>query len=245
MLSARGPGTGTCWTAMHKSPTELAQNAQWRMTTAVRLGATPDAGPRSTCALRKGKDGDMCQRSLATLPFNSFCCNYGGARNRPHRAVQCTLRRLVEQAGGYADMERHVPELYDWVQKINEPAPEMRCSRQTSACDARMQNVATKVRRNQGWLQLLGKRRKRSSTEWPCERWSSRPLGDLAARAKLLRDLVTSAAANGQCSPHAVGRWRTQLERVLLTAQSDTYLRALGCRVAERHAAEPPLLLAV
>ena len=61
---------------------------------------------------------------------------------------------------------------------------------------------------------------------------------------KLLRDLVTTAAANGQCSPHAVGRWRTQLERVLLTAQADTYLRALGSRTAERPVAEPPLLLA-
>ena len=61
---------------------------------------------------------------------------------------------------------------------------------------------------------------------------------------KLLRDLVTTAAANGQCSPHAVGRWRTQLERVLLTAQAGTYLRALGSRVAQRPAAEPPLLLA-
>ena len=59
---------------------------------------------------------------------------------------------------------------------------------------------------------------------------------------KLLRDLVATAAANGQCSPHAVGRWRTQLERVLLTAQADTHLRALGSRVAERLAAEPPLL---
>ena len=28
MLSAGGPGTGTCWTAMHKSPMELAQNVQ-------------------------------------------------------------------------------------------------------------------------------------------------------------------------------------------------------------------------
>ena len=56
---------------------------------------------------------------------------------------------------------------------------------------------------------------------------------------KLLRDLVATAAANGQCSPHAVGRWRTQLERVLLTALADTYLRALGSR-----ASEPPLLLA-
>ena len=62
---------------------------------------------------------------------------------------------------------------------------------------------------------------------------------------KLLRDLVATAAANGQCSPHVVGRWRTQLERVLLTAQADTFLRALGSRAAERPAAEPPLLLEV
>ena len=52
MLSAGGPGTGTCWTAMHKSPTELPENAQWRMATALRLGATRDVGPRSTCAPR-------------------------------------------------------------------------------------------------------------------------------------------------------------------------------------------------
>ena len=42
MLSA---GTGTCWMAMHKLPRELAQTAQWRMAAALRLGATPDAGP--------------------------------------------------------------------------------------------------------------------------------------------------------------------------------------------------------
>ena len=52
-ISAGEPGTGTCWTAMHKSPTELAQNAQWRMATALRLGATPDAGPRSTCSAER------------------------------------------------------------------------------------------------------------------------------------------------------------------------------------------------
>ena len=46
-LCAGGPVTGTSWTATHKSPTELAQNAQWRMATALRLGATPDAGQRS------------------------------------------------------------------------------------------------------------------------------------------------------------------------------------------------------
>ena len=76
-----------------------AQNAQWRMATALPLGATPDAGPRSTCALRKGNDGDMVEKSLATHPFHPFCCKYGRAKARPHRAVQHTLRRLIEQAG--------------------------------------------------------------------------------------------------------------------------------------------------
>ena len=73
LLSVGGPATGTCWTAMHKSPTGLAQNAQWRMATALRLGTTQDAGPRSTCARRKGNDGDMCKQSLAAHPFHPFC----------------------------------------------------------------------------------------------------------------------------------------------------------------------------
>ena len=108
MLSAGGPGSGTCWTAMHKSPTELVQNAQWRMATALRFGTPPDAGLRSTCALRKGNVGDMCEQSLAEHPFHPLCCQYEEARTRPHRAVQHTLRRLTEQAGGYADLERVV-----------------------------------------------------------------------------------------------------------------------------------------
>ena len=127
-LSAGGPGTGTCWTAILESPTELAQNVQWRMATALRLGAAPDAGPRSTCGLRKGNDGDVCEQSLAAHPSHPFCCKYGGARNRPHRAVQSTLRRLIDQVEGYADMERHVLELYDFVKNKDETAPVMRCA---------------------------------------------------------------------------------------------------------------------
>ena len=49
---------------------------------------------------------------------------------------------------------------------------------------------------------------------------------------KLLEDLVATAAANGNRSPHAVVRWRTQQERVLLSAKADTFLRALGSRAA-------------
>ena len=48
-----------------------------------------------------------------------------GSQQRPHRAVQSTLKRLIEQAGGYADLERHVPELYDWVSDRDGAAPVM------------------------------------------------------------------------------------------------------------------------
>ena len=82
MLSAGGPGTGTCWTAMHKSPTELAQSVQRRMATALRLGATPGAGPRSTCALRKGNDGDMYEQSLAGAPFPPVLLRVRGSQDQ-------------------------------------------------------------------------------------------------------------------------------------------------------------------
>ena len=60
--------------------------------------------------------------------FHPFCCKCGGARNRPHRAVQSSLRRLIEQAAGCADLERHVLELYDWVRNKGEAAPVVRCA---------------------------------------------------------------------------------------------------------------------
>ena len=70
-------------------------------------------------------------------------------------------------------MERHVPELHDWVKAKREAAPVMRCAVMggllVPGCPAatldrrqrcRMQNVTTNVRRNQGWLQSRGRRRR-------------------------------------------------------------------------------------
>ena len=54
---------------------------------------------------------------------------------------------------------------------------------------------------------------------------------------KLLREL---AAANVHCSPHAAVRLRTHLERMLLSTQADTYLRALGSRVGAMFAGDRP-----
>ena len=114
-------------------------------------------------------------------------------------------------------MERHVPELYDWVQKNNEAAPEMRCA------------ILDVISWFPGVLQQLWID---VETRSGCSCWENgenealwnghaivglRDLWEMGGEGtKLLRDLVTTAAANGQCSPHAVGRWTTQLERVLL-----------------------------
>ena len=165
------------------------------------------------------------------------------------------------EAGGYADMERHVPELYDWVQKNNEAAREMKCAIldvvswilgvlqqlwidvSVRCPHAERYNESTS---KPGVATVAGKAKKTKRYGVAVRALVFETYGRLGGEGtKLLRDLVNTAAANGQCSPHAVGRWRTKLERVLLTAQADTYLRALSSRVAERPAAEPPLLLAV
>ena len=87
-----------------------------------------DARCRPAFHVCSAENGDTCEQSLAEHPFHPFCCQYGGASTRPHRAVQCTLRRLIEQAGGYADVDGHVPELHDWVSNDTDAAPKVRCA---------------------------------------------------------------------------------------------------------------------
>ena len=124
-------------------------------------------------------------------------------------------------------MERHVPELHHWVGNDNGAAPKVRCA------------IFDVVSWFPGVLQQLWID---VSVRCPhAERYNESASKPGVA---VPRDLVATAVAVGQCSVHSVGRWRTQLERVLLTAQADTYIRALGSRVAERPAAEHPLRLA-
>ena len=59
--------------------------------------------------------------SVSSSPSTAGNCV--GIESRGQTTPQCTLHRLIQQAGGYADMERHVPELYDWVRNNNEVAP--------------------------------------------------------------------------------------------------------------------------
>ena len=154
-------------------------------------------------------------------------------------------------------MERHAPELYDWVQK-EQRAPEMWCAilDVVSWFPGVLQHLWTDVsvrcphaeRYNEsaskpGAATVAGEAEKTKRCGMAVRALVFETCGRLGGEStKLLRDLVATAAANGQCSPHAVGRWRTQLQRVMLTAEADTYLRALGSGVAERPAAEPLLM---
>ena len=153
-------------------------------------------------------------------------------------------------------MERHVPELYDWIRDKDGTAPVMRCAilDVVSWFPSVLQqywidvNVRCPHAERYSDSALKSGAAARAGETEKTKRYATAVrslvfetygrLGDEGT--KMLRDLVSTAAANGRCSPHAVGRWRTQLERVLLTAQADTYLRALGSRVATRPAAEPP-----
>ena len=92
VLSAGGQSTGTTWTNMHKSPTEILQNAPRRKTTAL-----PNARPRDLCALHKGSEQKFAGGAPAPL-FGLQVWEYQG----PDRIVRsyarcmgCSPKRVV------------------------------------------------------------------------------------------------------------------------------------------------------
>ena len=98
MLSACGQGTGTTWTAMHKYPTEILQNAQWRMATALRLGLTP--GPRHVRLVQRQRRGHV--RTFAgEAPVPLILLDAPGRRAIKRSCVHCML---LSEAGRYADI---------------------------------------------------------------------------------------------------------------------------------------------
>ena len=94
MLRAGEQGTGTTWTAMHKSPTDLTANAQWRMATALRLGLTPDA---HVCLAQRQRRGRV--RTFAgEAPVSLILLQVPGPG--PDRIVRsCADCMLLSEAG--------------------------------------------------------------------------------------------------------------------------------------------------
>ena len=78
------------------------------------------------------------------------------------------------------------------------------------------------MRRHQGWLQFAKEAEETKRYGTAVRSLVFETYGRLGGEGtKLQCVLLTTTAANGQRSPHAVGRRRTQLKRVVLTAQSD------------------------
>ena len=158
------------------SPTEILQNAQWRMATA--LGATPDAGPRATCALREGNDGgDMCEHSLARHPCHPFCYKFG-EEPRPDRTEQSSQAHRASR--GATRAWSHVPQKRSSTRRaVRRHGLLVSCSlaetldrrhRTMPAC----RTLQRKCVESRGGCRFWERLRKRSDTERPFNRWSSR-----------------------------------------------------------------------
>ena len=144
--------------------------------------------PRVLCG--KAMMGTCARNLWRRTRSHSFYCKYGGARARPHRAVQCTLRRLIEQAGGDADMERHVPELHDWAGVLQQLLIDVsvRCPHAERYNDSASKPGVAAVAGEAGKTKRYGTAVRSLVFE------TFRRLG--GEGTKLLRDLVATAAAN-------------------------------------------------
>ena len=192
----------------------VSQSAQWRMATAVRLCATADAGPRSTCALRRGNDGDMCEQSLVKHPepepdrTEQSCALCTGLSSK--QGVVRTWSGMFRRRSGARDDVCHCGRFPGVLQQLWMDVS-VRCPHAGRYTDSAS---------NTGVAAVAGETEK---TKRYARSLVFETYGRLGGEdTKLLRDLVTTAAANGQCSPHAGGRWRTQLERMLMSALAES-----------------------
>ena len=145
------------WTAMQVSNGGALQCAiEGDHSAQAQLGARC----RSTCGVcqAKGQQKGRCASVHLRRTHFTFLLQIWGARSNPHWAVLCTLRRLIEQAGGLrtrSDMFQSsttgsgrsgVMDVVSWFFGRSSAAT----LGSTSACVARLQNVATRVAASAG-----------------------------------------------------------------------------------------------
>ena len=108
LLSAGGPGTGKMWNLPPKAR-DFMPNDNFRMALNIRLGAFDVIGG-STCRMKRADNGEACNKQLSLE--HTTLCKVGSAKLRPHRSLQHGLKDLIKKTGGFAELERNVPELY-------------------------------------------------------------------------------------------------------------------------------------
>jgi len=112
MLSAGGPMVGKMWTEIPRFSSQFMDNDHFRMSMQLRLGLVM-VPPGATCQISRRDDvDDKCDQKLDQPCTHPHKCKLGPARQRPHRAVNICLQKVLTRAGAEVDIERAMPSLY-------------------------------------------------------------------------------------------------------------------------------------
>jgi len=112
MLSSGGPMVGKVWSEVPRILANFMDNDHFRTALQLRL-AILEAPPGSMCQTAKINDtDDKCLKDLSNPCTRPHLCKLGPARQRPHRALMMSMKRVLERAGASVDLERAIPALY-------------------------------------------------------------------------------------------------------------------------------------
>ena len=214
------------------------------MATNERLNALGDDLEHTCQATQEGKncDEEVCGARLARGGYHQHLCKLGPMRLRPHTNLENALGRLMREAGAKVDLERHVPHLYDKVERnglqvtreaimdvtVNFPGSwqtilvdvSIRCPQSGRYTDSGKQPAAASKagesdkaqRYGQGALPLIFE-----------------TFGRLGPKSlDTLRILADAAAVSGMHSTRRLMGWRRQLERAVIWSAAESTLLAYG-----------------
>ena len=77
----------------------------------LKLGLQATAVRGAQCQLKR-QDGEPCNAALDTDQRHALLCDIGPVKMRTHNALTAILAKAVRRTGGWADLERVVPEWY-------------------------------------------------------------------------------------------------------------------------------------
>ena len=112
MLSSGGHMVGKFWSEVPRFVSNFMDNDHFRMAAQLRL-ALVVIPQGSLCQIAKKSDADdKCLAEMSDPCIHPHLCKRGPARQRPHRALMVSLKRVLERAGAEVDLERSIPALY-------------------------------------------------------------------------------------------------------------------------------------
>ena len=112
MLSSGGPMVGKVWSEVPRILVSFMDNDHFHTALQLRL-ALLEAPPGSMCQIAKINDtDDKCLKDISNPCSHPHLCKLGPARQRPHRALMMSMKRVLERAGASVDLEQAISALY-------------------------------------------------------------------------------------------------------------------------------------